>query len=387
MREQTVSSRIVLALCAALYFILCAKALWTVYQNPYHNYDMIPYVGAMLALEEPNQEKWYARTMEEIKKEVSPKQYEAFQERMETRKLWNNSEALRQNLPFYTVKPFYVGAAYALHASGVPTAKATWLVSLASLALLAALLWVAPSPALHRGAWWLACAGFLFYMPLDTVYMARLSTPDMISTLLMMAGIYALMVWRSIGLWYAFAALTALSRPDMIPVMCMVAFCSSAALHEDFRLPWRHALITAVFLFGMNAWVSHLTGFYGWKIFMEYALINKAQYPAQLTGAITMDQYLHHMRGAIDFVVRAPMMWIMLAWTALVLAAHYFTSRRHAILPVGLIAVAWLHVAVKTILFAQRDERFYYASYLLCFVGGMMLLASALAWRKAAHDR
>lgn len=376
------------ALAGALYVILCLKSFLHVVQHPYHNNDMVMYVAAVHWFDEGPTQQWFDRVMEEVKNEMTPAQYEKYMGRMKPANFWMDVESLRQTLPIHWAKPLYVGSAWLLHALGMPAAMATWVISLLSLIALTALLFFIPPRHMDKGIWWLACAGLIFYVqPYNLIYFARLSTPDMMSILMITLAACALLVWRSVRLWYVFSLMTVLTRPDSLPLLALLALTSSVAVQDRFRLPYKHTAISVGLLVAVYFTVNYFGGFYGWKVFMEYSLVNKTPYPEQLTGNFTLAQYLHHLNGTVRYLLHERMMWYLAAWTVIVAAAHLICTRRLFTMPMALMVIAWAHVALKTLIFAQRDGRFYYASYLLAFIGGMTLIAPLLPSLKLVWEK
>lgn len=373
---------------AALYIILCLKSFVHVAQYPYHNNDMVMYVAAVHWFEDGPTQGWFDHVMEEVKNEMTPAQYEKYMARMKPANFWMDVESLRQTLPIHWAKPLYVGSVYLLYMLGMPAAMGTWVVSLMSLVVLSALLFFIPPRGMDRGVWWLACAGLIFYLqPYNLIYFARLSTPDMMSLLMIVLATYGLLAWQSVRLWYVFSLFTLLTRPDSLPLLVLLALASSVAVDDRFRLPYKHVAISVGLLVAAYFTVNHLGGFYGWKIFMEYSLVNKTPYPEQLTGNFTLAHYLHHLNGTIDYVLGERMIWYLAVWTAIVVTAHLVCTRRLFTMPMALMVIAWAHVVLKTLIFAQRDGRFYYASYLLAFIGGMILIAPLLPSLKLIWEK
>jgi hypothetical protein len=363
-----------LAACAAVFLYSSAMALTTAYKTPYKNWDMIGYIGTMYRFEEQDQEKWYARTMDDVQKEVTPGMNKYFRELPYS----STSEALHQHLPFYKVKPAYVVAAYGLYKLGVPPVKATYMVSIASVAALLLLLFCIPLAPVDRGLWWLACSAFLFKMPYVITVLARLSTPDAMSMLLLAGLVYNLLIWRRMWLWYALSVLMVLVRPDTLVLMLLLAGLFYFSGADAMRFSRVHVAGTALGLVFTYLLVAHLSGAYGIKVFLEYSLFNKTPYPEQLTGNVTFDQYFAVVKRTFVLVAKQGIVMWMLAWTAVTVLCHWLYSPR-CDTAMRIMAAAWIYLAAKVFTFGQWDHRFYYGSYFLCFTGGMMLIAPFLA--------
>ncbi len=362
-----------LAACAAVYISMSFSALRTAYTMPYKNWDMIAYIGTMYMLGEEDQEKWYAHTMDDIEQEVGPHLSKKFRQNP----LSANSEAFRQHMPFYKVKPGYVAAVYGLYKSGVPPVKATYMVSILSVAGLLALLFFVRPAAVDAGLWWLACSAFFFKMQYPVTALARLSTPDSMSLLVLAALVCNLIVWRKMWLWYALSALMVLVRPDTIVLMIILAGLYHFRGADAMRFSRVHVAATALGLVFLYLLVSHLAGAYDIRTFLQYSLIKKVPYPEQIVPTITLWEYFAIVRSSTMVIAKQGIVLWMLGWTAFTVIVHLLYSPRYDT-AMRLMAASWIYFIAKVFTFGQWDQRFYYGSYFLSFVAGMMLLAPFL---------
>jgi hypothetical protein len=362
-----------LALCAALFWALAANTLYFAWQAPLKNWDVMNYIGAAKLWDVRDRDQWYEQTMTEIARSCPPIMFNKMNK-------LRNPESFHQVMPFFTVKPLYVGMIWTLDKLGAPMGDAIYAISLASLLALALLLFFARPTPMDWGTWWLLAGVFLFYWPVPATHLARLGTPDMLSIFMTTLCAYALFVWRRHILWLVPAVLALLVRPDTLPMLLLLA---GAAVRAGLMV-WRKAALSALLLAAMFVAILHAVGFYGWLVFLEHHLLLKRAYPAELQGDITLGQYLDFAGGTLwQAVFSAGMIW-MLCWSALAAGAHSAVSGRMSA-AAWLLAVAWLSLAAKMVMVNDWDERFYYGSFLLCFISGTMLIADAIRNRRSGH--
>lgn len=175
-------------LSLAGYLILVGVAAAYLKKNPEYNWDLIPYVGAVLAAEGQSPETVHRETYRLVRAALPESRFAEFIATPYRQGIFENPDYLIQQLPFYAIRPGYLGALRLLHGLGINLVTATVMISIACYLGMCAILWR------WLGRWLsdparLACAACLaLTQPLLEV--AGLTTPDALSSLLVLLAFY-----------------------------------------------------------------------------------------------------------------------------------------------------------------------------------------------------
>jgi hypothetical protein len=188
-------------------------------------------------------------------------------------------EALRQQLPFYSVKPLYPALMAALGVVGVPLGFGSVLISAAAYAALVLLLFRWASR--HVGEWSAVILVSLIALAAPFWILARLSTPDALALLIVMSGLYVLLEWRRPGLALAILVVAILARPNaVVAVLAIAAVAVLARPASGIRIAWPRAAIAAVggiaLYLGLTVW----SGNYGYATLFYHAVVGYLPFPA-----------------------------------------------------------------------------------------------------------
>lgn len=254
--------------------------------RPACNWDIIGYVAAMYALDGNSDEGIHARTYQAVRESCS-EQYALLTESNGYRQaIASSAQALAEQLPFYAVKPAYPLLMSVLNNSGMHPVAASVAISKGAYAGvgIVALLWlrtfITPLSAV-LGAWLLLSLSFV----LD---LARLSTPDALSTLVVVAGLYLLFVRSHSATCLTLLALAVAIRPDNLLWLWVVA--GYVALKQP-RQPKLAAAASAVGLalyIGISAW----SGSYGWPVHFYHQFVGRLIQPATFQPTLGLWDYI-----------------------------------------------------------------------------------------------
>ena len=185
----------------ALYLGCAAYALRLSIAAPLHDWDAIGYIAAAESLESSDIQSVHAFTYAQMRAALSADEYEFLaQEKTQTagrgsayrRAVSADPAVLAEQMPFYRIRPLYVGGVFALYKTGLNIESATHVVSGIGVATGLMLLYAAAMPILPF-------AGVLLLLPLAYWFgvfeLARHATPDgaaffayMLAALLLVRG-------------------------------------------------------------------------------------------------------------------------------------------------------------------------------------------------------
>lgn len=250
-----------------LYFIIIALAAIYCFKRPLYNWDLLPYSYLVLKMDHHNSEEAFHLTYKLAKENIPVKEYNSLIDSSNIYRyaLSHDPETFKAQLPFYVVKPFYTGLVYFFYKSGIPLIQATLMPSIISYLLIGILL-------LHWFGFYLRSPisfiiALLVMISSPLIEVAKLSTPDCLSALLLIFSFYFIL--KKPVLWIAllFMLLSVFARLDNINTcLGLVGVIYATKKWEKIISGRNFLLITMMFvcsyfLVGLFAYQ------YGWSIF------------------------------------------------------------------------------------------------------------------------
>jgi len=261
-------------------------------KKPAYNWDILPYMGVILSYE-----KMDVKTIHDSVYSIAKNQIPSpFYNRMidpsnrYRNRVAQSPEAFHLQLPFYVVKPLYTGLGYLFYKAGASLLIATILPSVISYFLISILLfyWL-------QKYWPLlfAFAGSLLIMgssPLLSV--ANLSSPDMLSALLLFAAIYAIIERRSLAWTFLFLILGVFARlDDIIPA---IFFLTTLAFTKKWspKIPvGKLSLPLTVMLLSYLA-ISFNARSFGWSLFYYPSFVKQLNPSYDINNTFVFKDYI-----------------------------------------------------------------------------------------------
>ncbi len=319
-------------------------------RRPYYNWDMFPYMALVL---EDNREPFdstHLRVYREARRSMPDKDFEAISARQP--ELMRDATAFQDVLPYFRIKPGYIWTTRALHASGIPPLRATWLPSIVSFFLLgsALCLWagrLAPS----RVA---ALFTFVVAFSPPMISLARYSSPDMLCALLSALGLMGVLGTRlHLGLGLLVVAITV--RPDS----ALLFFPVVSALGLARLLSWPTALAWLA-----GALMIILLLFQGTELLQELTF-------AHLHWGDRADLYL----ASVDSLINS--YTVPLVIVAVVLL---FLRRKQGQPEVVslLLYASLISIVVRFLLHPYVEDRFHLPAYLVILMAGWTTVSARL---------
>jgi hypothetical protein len=261
-------------------------------KNPAYNWDMLPYMAVILSYDHADAATIH-NNVYTIGKEKIPA---TFYNRMTDPssqyrdRVLKNSEAFQQQLPFYVAKPLYTGAGYLFYKAGVSLPKATVWPSVIAYFFIGLLLfyWLQKHVAVF-----FAFAGSLLLMfsaPLLSV--AKLSTPDAISGLLLFAAIYSIAETRSLLWTFIFLLLAVFARLDnIIPA---IFFLTTIAFTNKWpgKISVSRYLLLLIGLLLTYFAVSFNTASFGWSLFYYPSFVKQLNPSYDINSSFVFKDYI-----------------------------------------------------------------------------------------------
>jgi hypothetical protein len=198
----------------------------------------------------------------------------------------SNPDAFAQQLPFYSVKPVYPLLIAALAQAGINPAAASWAISLAAYVGIAVcvMLWLGANVGLP----WAMVAAWSIVSLTFVVDLARLSTPDAISTLTILVALYQLFVRRRPLVGLALLVASVAVRPDNL------FWLAAAGVYVAVMQPGRriHAAVAGLLGVVIYGGIASWSGTHGWRIQFYHQFVGRLAYPAGFESPLGLGDYV-----------------------------------------------------------------------------------------------
>lgn len=274
----------------ALWFYVALTVL-TVFAGlkPFYNWDCLPYMGAVLMLdEEIKPVALHQKVYGEAKKHIPAEAFSLLTQKEGYRtEMHQNAEGFYQQLPFYYIKPLYVGMAWICYQLGCSLPFSTVLPALLAFWGIGFLLfnWLKTVFQNHQAA----IITLLLLVMLPFSGLGRESSPDGLSCFFMLLGAY----WftsKKCWLWVAPAlGCAVLTRPDNI------IFVGLFALVLFWKRFWSYQDIICTFLVGAIAYIipKHYIVGYSWETLFHHSFISHLTYPKTQLIELSIWDYIN----------------------------------------------------------------------------------------------
>jgi hypothetical protein len=275
---------------------LCLFALlsvWAVLQ-PQYTWDLLGYIGCSVDSSDPR--VIHRVAFDSIRGISSNKEIQV--DTPYRADVAANPYHFAEQLPFYSIKPIYVGLVKGLHRLGVPFAKAAVTVSAASNFLLALLLWRwlgAYLSGLPLGA---ACS--LIMLSPNVLALSRWATPDCLATLVAGVALYLILERKSYFWGSAFLLFDVWVRTDTL-VLAGIVFAVLLVLR---KLDVAQFAALSLLALGSYFAINHFAGNYGWSALFWNSFLGGLTAPGEVVIPFPWSAYVHQfVRGAFLWLI------------------------------------------------------------------------------------
>lgn len=309
--------------------------------SPHWNWDLVPYVACVLENRISAPADLHAATFEEIRRIVPSARFAELTSGEYFGDVFRDPEALRQQLPFYRVKPAYIVLLRLLASTGLSPVTATLAISIAAAVSFAALVffWLRLHFASRAAGPFAVLLSLLIGLPI----VARIASPDALSGCLLLIALYALCEHAALGAAsLAIVASVAIRSDNVIFGLWMAALFFARDDRQDRFHPWRSAIaalgVIVVYLLNVRAAAG-----YPWATFFVHSFAGALPRPAEWRGDLSLRFYLATVaRNAHMFLDAQPAAIALLGAVAFVQlpAASDLRSRLRRFLPPTVLSIA-----------------------------------------------
>lgn len=337
--------------------------------RPALNWDMLLYVALALQPAARDPAVLHAETFQEVKTNVPEKRYRELTEGPAYREtMARRPELFCQQLDFCRIKPLYVWLVRGLMRSGFSGPRATVIPSLVSVLLIGGLLFAWLSAYLTPGGSLGLTVMVLFAPPM--MELSRLSTPDGVSTLLVLLAFYMLLEWNRTVPFLALLAVSLLVRPDNV----ILGVGAVVALAWTGRLKWSHALAGAAALaacyLGLSWWLDSRS----WEVLFYHTFVERLAAPETTEVNLSLSQYVAALKWGVGTLPHYSLLLALVFPLSVILLRWPRTRRLHWL--DGLLAALLGVVFVRYLLYPDVADRLLMPLHVLFVIVPIKLLAT-----------
>jgi len=350
------------------YCILLGFIAVFAFRRPHYNWDMLAYMALVLKMDHIDGKQIHENTYASAKALVPEKEFEYLLGSEHRKKLAGDADAFYSQLPFYAVKPFYTGLVFLFYKAGFSLVIATVLPSILCYLLIGFLLfywlrdYLSPLVTLLSSAL-IMLSGFM-------VSMARESTPDCLSALLLLAAFYGILKKMPLTWISLFMALAIFARLDNIITALFTVSFLFVSKQSPVRVSLKQWMGTVLLFFAAYFCVTVFLSPFGWGplFYPKFAASLNQNY--QFHSAAFLKEYLALAWSKI--ITAIVYHHISLFFLLLLFIVSPWTGIRKLNFAQQFSLLLLLVILVRFILFPDLSDRFNIA-FFLC---GVVILIS-----------
>ncbi|MEP7374655.1 MAG: hypothetical protein ABI675_14770 [Chitinophagaceae bacterium] len=352
-----------------MYFVFLACILPIAFfacKRPAYNWDMLAYMALAEKMEKSDINDVHAVTYNSAKLNIPSDDYAKLIEGPLRQQRMESPAEFNRVLPFYAVKPLYIWLSYFFHKSGFSLPLSTVLPSIVAYLLTGLLVfhWLN----IHHKLIFSFGAGLVIMFSSVMIEVARLSTPDGLSALFLLAAFYFILERPSLLFAFLFLTASVLSRLDNIILsgllLSYLFFCKKWAK----KISLIRYLVMLGILAAVYVMVSGLAKEYNWSSFYypDFVKYYHPGHPSQPLFSISgyMALFYERVIMAILYTHASIFLLLVLIW----LSMSYQGKFRDLPFELLFCLILVFTIVIRFVLFPDLEDRFYVAYYLVILI-------------------
>ncbi len=319
-------------------------------KGPLYNWDIIPYMASVKSIENNDFHVISKDIYTELESKVGSDYFQELVSGSEYRQsIHDNPEALKEQLAYYDSKAIYNYINYIFYKVGFELSTATIVINYICYFLIGITLYLFLSIYLNNIISSALTIGVM--MSEQVIQLARYSTPDALSTLVILLIVFLIQKGKSLNLIHILLGVSILIRPDNI----LFVFMISAYLFLIQRSNWKELLVVDVILLLIYVISGQLFNHSGWSTLYYHAFIERIIYPISAPKYIDFDMYLSTLsKLRLDLYSYL----LILVGLAIQLISNFISKIRWSNEERLLYMIVGLMI-VKALIFPINEERFF----------------------------
>ncbi|MFC0773518.1 hypothetical protein [Terrimonas alba] len=358
---------IITALFICLYSLCLLLIAIYAYRRPLYNWDMLGYIALVIQKTHKDVNEIHQKTYSSVKEVVPETNYTLQIAGNERRKRWAAyPNEFYSILPFYAIKPAYVELVNLAYKMGCSLPIATVLPSILAYILIGFLVFYWLAKYLKFLFAFLVSLFIMYSEPL--ISLARLSTPDALSALLLLFSFYFIIERPSLKWIFFSMALSIFTRLDnIIPCVCILSFLFlSKNWQNKMQLKSYIIMLSAFIVFYFGITTATLKPF-GWNVFYYPTFIRHVNLSGIEYSHFSLAGYLELLYSRLITSLlhfNVPLFLLFLLFLLLPSDSRFrkFTFAQQLSLLLGVL------ILLKFILFPDLSDRFNISYYLVFII-------------------
>lgn len=345
-----------------LFFLLLLGVAVYCYKRPAYNWDMLAYMALTASIDHSNFEEVHTMVYDAAGRYADSESYKllVLPSNVQRHQMHTDYRAFQQAMPFYIVKPLYIGCAYLLYKLGFNLVTAVSLPSVLAFLGIGLLLFHWLSRYVDgKNAIVLA---WLFMCTPPFISTAKLATPDSLSAFLLFCGTYQLLQKNATWQAFIFFALSVMARLDNIIAAALLLIVP--VLTKELKP--RAYILMLLMLAAIYTAISYLASRYGWGLsyvgdFTGRWYHSRAEYTGSVKGYIVL------LKSAVLTGLQFSYVMIFFILVFIAFAIRNTTNSMKNADHVYM-AIAILIIVLRLLIFPSIEDRFNLAYYLIIYI-------------------
>ncbi|MBS1915484.1 MAG: hypothetical protein JST87_04355 [Bacteroidetes bacterium] len=355
-----------------IYTICIALLAAREFKSQEFNWDMIPYMTIVASYDGAKITDAHNFVYNTIKLETPNNNYQLLTDgNIELRKRCaENATYLKDQLPYYIIKPLYTLFAYCAYKTGFSLTHAVLLPSVISYFLTGILLFAWLKKYISFFITPFLCLSVMLIQPLTAT--ANLSTPDCLASFLLLTAFYFLLEKGSVYISFIFLLLSVFARLDnIIPAVCFVS--SFMFIKNDRKkIPLKTGSLFVLALCIAYLLVAYSATKYQWNIFYFPSFMSHLNPEYNIHSSFSFENYFAIIQSQIRtglffsnvilFLLLASALFLNLNWSA-----KKITFKAEELLIISLTAGIFIRFCLQPVI-ADRFYLYYYLFVLIALI-------------------
>jgi hypothetical protein len=361
---KTIYKPFVFMLFGSCLFIIALFA----YRRPHYNWDLLAYMALVLQQDNKDVNQIHFLTYQAAKQNIPAADYKHLIDGAYRKNLSENPTAFFNTLPFYAVKPLYIGMIYMFYKAGFSLPLCTVLPSIIFYMLIGFLIFYWLSKSIKTG--WAFSASLIIMYSGFMVFMARLSTPDCMSAFFLLSAFYFILQKPVLKWSFLFLILSIFVRLDnfvaAILILTFLFVSPKSQLKADRK---NYLVMIAIAIVCYFAVTIMMMRPFGWdaSYYPSFALKMNLSHTSNSTFSFKAYSDLVISQIATVVVFYHFVFFLLLLW--LIVYPTFKWSRLSFVQAFSIILISI--IACRFVLYPDLSDRFniaYYVCFLIIFI-------------------
>lgn len=334
------------------------------FQQREYDWDMPGYLATYYQMENPTQNKLILeKVYSSIKNEATDNQYDklvGYHQNGNWRNfISKNANAFQLQIPYYSIKVFYVFLIFVFHKIGFSTPISIFLPNIISFFILGFLLFsILKKLLMNKIILSFILTIFLLFIP-PLRYLATSPTPDMLAILLMIWFFYSVLNKHKLYIQFMILLLVMMTRPDYI--IFGLSYLGIYVIYDFVKIKKVNllAVLLATIMFSIYFLILKVNYYPAWKDVFYDTFIQRREFVTG-TAQFTFQEYQQIILANIVNFKKVSVLAFLFLGT-IFSCSKDFWIRIFAI-------VLFINIYLKFMFFPTTDYRFYIAFLLLLFI-------------------